>query len=151
MSLIGDLAKKAFGEMLGGEQKSDPAAPGGGTQAALAALLPAAAGLIQQMGGIDGLVAKFKAAGLGDLIAGWISTGPNPPATAEDVKAALGSQLNDIAQASGQDADGAANGLAALLPGLIDKLTPDGKAPQGDALSSGLQSLLSGGLGKILG
>jgi uncharacterized protein YidB (DUF937 family) len=34
---------------------------------------------------------------------------------------------------------------------LIDKLTPDGQAPKGDALTSGLQSLLGGGLGKILG
>jgi len=151
MSLIGDLAKKAFGEMLGEKQEPGVAAGAGGAQASLAALLPAVAGLIQQMGGLDGLVSKFKAAGLGDKIAGWISTGPNPPATAEDVKAALGSQLNDIAQASGQDADGAAGGLAALLPGLIDKLTPDGKAPTGDAFTSGLQSLLSGGLGKILG
>ena len=145
MSLIGDLAKKAFDGMFGGEKNP------GGAQASLAALLPAAAGLIQQVGGIEGLVAKFNAAGLGDKIAGWISTGPNPPASAADVKAALGSHLNEIAQATGQDAHGAASGLAALLPGLIDKLTPDGKAPTGDALSSGLQSLLSGGLGKILG
>ncbi|MCE9519178.1 MAG: YidB family protein [Verrucomicrobia bacterium] len=143
MSLIGDLAKKALGGLLGGEQ--------GGTQASLAAMLPAAAGLIQQVGGIDGLVAKFNAAGLGDKISGWISTGPNPPATAEDIKAALGSHLAEVAQATGQDAHGAANGLAALLPGLIDKLTPTGVAPKGDALSTGLQSLLSGGLGKIFG
>jgi uncharacterized protein YidB (DUF937 family) len=151
MSLIEDLAKKAFGGMLGGEKEPGVAAGSGRAQASLAALLPAAAGLIQQLGGIDGLVAKFKAAGLGDKIAAWISTGPNPPATVEDVKAALGSHLPDIAQATGQDAHGAASGLAALLPGLIDQLTPEGRAPTGDALSSGLQSLLSGGLGKILG
>lgn len=151
MSLIGDLAKKAFGEMLGGEQKQGVAEAAGGAEASLAALLPAVAGLIQQVGGIEGLASKFKAAGLGDKIAGWISTGPNPPATAEDVKAALGSHLDDIAKAAGQDASGAAGGLAALLPGLIDKLTPDGQAPTGDALTSGLQSLLGGGLGKILG
>lgn len=149
MSLIGDLAKKAFGEMLGAEPKEGVAADG--AQASLAALLPAVVALIQQVGGIDGLVSKFKAAGLGDMIAGWIGTGPNSPATAEDVKAALGSHLNEIAQATGQDASGAAGGLAALLPGLIDKLTPEGKAPSGDALTSGLQSLIGGGLGKILG
>lgn len=145
MSLIGDLAKKALGGMLGGGQGQS------GAQASLAALLPAAAGLIQQVGGIDGLVAKFKAAGLEDKIAGWISTGPNPPATAEDVKAALGPHLGEISQATGQDRDDAASGLAALLPGLIDKLTPNGEAPKGDALTSGLESLLSGGLGKTLG
>ncbi len=145
MSLIGDLAKKAFEGVLGGQQGQ------GGAEASLKSMLPAAASLIQQVGGIDGLIAKFNAAGLGDKISSWISTGPNPPATAADMKAALGSHLDEIAQATGQDAHGAASGLAALLPGLIDKLTPDGKAPTGDALSSGLQSLLSGGLGKILG
>ena len=145
MSLIGDLAKKAFDQISGGEKGQ------GGTHDALMALLPAAAGLIQQAGGIDGLVSRFKAAGLGDKIAGWISTGPNPPATADDIKAALGSHLDEIAKATGHDAHGVAGGLAALLPGLIDKLTPNGETPKGDALTSGLQSLLSGGLGKILG
>lgn len=124
---------------------------GGVGNDALSALLPAAASLIQQLGGIDGLVAKFKAAGLEDKIAGWISTGPNPPVTADEVKAALGSHLNEVAQATGQDTHGAASGLAALLPGLIDKLTPNGHAPQGAGLSSGLESLLQGGLSKILG
>ncbi len=38
------------------------------------------------------------------------------------------------AQATGQDAHGAASGLAALLPGLVDKLTPDGQIPQQDSL-----------------
>jgi uncharacterized protein YidB (DUF937 family) len=144
MSFLGDLAKKAFDGLASGK-------PGVGSQDSVSALLPSLAGLLNQVGGIDGLVAKFKAAGLGDKIAGWISTGPNPPTTPEEVKAALGPHLEEIAQATGQDVHSAASGLAALLPGLIDKLTPNGQAPDRDQLSNELHSLLRGGLGKILG
>jgi uncharacterized protein YidB (DUF937 family) len=144
MSLLGDLAKKAFDGMVSGNQ-------GAGGKDSLSALLPSVAALLNQVGGIDGLVAKFKAAGLEDKIAGWISTGPNPPTSADEVKAALGSHLDEIAKATGQDVHSAASGLAALLPGLIDKLTPNGQTPGSGQLSNDLQSLLKGGLGKILG
>ena len=38
------------------------------------------------------------------------------------------------------------SGLAGLLPQLIDKLSPDGKAPEGDALQAAMGML--GGLMK---
>jgi uncharacterized protein YidB (DUF937 family) len=145
MSLLGDLAKSALGNVLGGQQS------GAGGAAALAALLPAATGLIQKLGGIGGIQAKFQQAGLGDKIASWIGTGPNPPTTAEEVKKALGDHLSEIAQQTGQDPNATASGLAAILPGLIDHLTPNGQAPGGTALTQGIESLLKGGLGKIFG
>jgi uncharacterized protein YidB (DUF937 family) len=44
-------------------------------------LMDAVSGLLTQGGGIKGLMQKFGAHGLGDLVKGWVSTGPNPPAT----------------------------------------------------------------------
>src|SRR5689334_7316931 len=44
-------------------------------------LMSSVAGLLQGSGGIQGLMQKFNGAGLGDLVKGWVSTGPNPPAS----------------------------------------------------------------------
>lgn len=142
MSLLNDLANKALGSLLGKQKQ------GGDTTAAL---LPAMSGLLQKLGGIEGLTEKFQQAGLGDKISAWVTTGPNPPTDAAEVKAVLGTHLDEIAQQTGQDPDTAASGLSALLPNLIDKLTPDGQAPSGDGLQQGLDSLLKSGLGKLLG
>lgn len=143
MSILGELASKVLGGTPGSQQP--------GIDATQASLLPAMAGLIQQLGGIEGLAAKFQQAGLGGKIAQWISTGPNPPTNAEEVQAALGSHVDDIAQQTGQDTAAVASGLSALLPGLVDRLTPDGQAPSRDDLHQGLESLLKTGLGKLLG
>lgn len=94
---------------------------------------------------------KFKGAGLGDKMAGWVSTGPNPPATADDIRAALGGQVDQVAQQSGQSPDAVAGGLASILPGLIDKLTPQGSVPPAQEQQSGLESLLGGGASGLLG
>jgi uncharacterized protein YidB (DUF937 family) len=151
MSLLGDLAKNALGKVLGGGQQPQAAGHGGISPAALSALLPMLPALLKSAGGLDGILAKFKSAGLGDKAAAWVSNGPNPPATADDVRAALGSHIDDVAQQTGQDPDEAASGLASILPGLIDKLTPHGTVPPAEEQHAGLSSLLSGGAGGLLG
>ena len=152
MSLLGDLGKKVLGEITGGGQ---PSQQGGISASSLSSLLPLIPTLLQSIGGIEGLMSKFKSAGLGDKIAGWVSTGPNPPATADDIRAALGGHVDQVAQETGQAPDDVAGGLASLLPGLIDKLTPKGEVPPVEEQKSGLEGLLSGGaaglLGKLLG
>ena len=115
-------------------------------------LMSSVAGLLGQSGGIQGLLTKFSGHGLGDLVKGWISTGPNPPATAAQVEQVLGAdQLQQMAAQTGVAPDQIAGHVAQLLPQLVDKLTPDGQAPTGDALQKGLSGLLSGGLGKLFG
>ncbi len=115
-------------------------------------LLNSVAGLIQGGGGIQGLLTKFSGHGLGDLVKGWISTGPNPPATAQQVEKVFGpDQLSQLASQAGVPANEISGQLAQLLPQLVDKLTPDGKVPESNALQQGLSSLLSGGIGKLFG
>jgi uncharacterized protein YidB (DUF937 family) len=36
-----------------------------------------------QPGGLQGLVQSFHEKGMGGLVSGWVSTGPNPPASAD--------------------------------------------------------------------
>ncbi len=115
-------------------------------------LMSAVSGLLTKSGGIEGLLQQFSGHGLGDLVKGWISTGPNPPATAQNIEQVFGpEQLQHIAQQTGIDPSQVAGHIAQILPQLVDKLTPQGQPVGGGALQSGLASLLQGGLGKLFG
>jgi len=95
-----------------------------------------------QSGGISGLVEKFKNNGLGDVISSWISTGENQAVSGEQIEQTLGSdKIQAIAEKLGISGADASAGLAALLPQIIDKLTPDGTVPEGGLLDQGLDFL----------
>ena len=112
---------------------------------ALTGLLSTRDASIGGSGGLGGLVNAFQKKGLGDMISGWISTGPNPPVTAGQVTDALGQQtLDQFAAHAGVPASQAGSLLAGLLPAAIDHLTPDGKVPETNTLENSLTSLLSG-------
>lgn len=109
------------------------------------ALLEAIGGMLtQQPAGLAGLVAAFNEQGLGGAMASWISTGQNETISPTQLQSVLGSdQLSAIAAKLGFSTDEASGHLAALLPQVIDKLTPDGKLPDAGALA-GLLGLLQG-------
>ena len=88
-----------------------------------------------QPGGLPGLVQTFHDKGLGGIVNSWISTGQNLPISAEQIEGVLGSdQVKQIAAQVGVSPDVASSKLAELLPTMIDKLTPDGKLPEGGNL-----------------
>ena len=91
-----------------------------------------------QTGGLSGLVEQFTGKGMGGLVSSWIGTGENHPVSGEQMEQALGSEkIQEIARKLGVSGTEASGGLAALLPQIIDKLTPDGKVPESDMLSQG--------------
>jgi uncharacterized protein YidB (DUF937 family) len=93
-------------------------------------------------GGLLGLVNTLRQLGLDDVVSSWISTGENKPISSEQVQNALGEgQINQMAQNMGVSPQEVSTGLAGLLPQLIDKLTPDGKLPEGSVLDQGLELL----------
>ncbi len=95
-----------------------------------------------QIGGLSGLIEKFKTNGLGEIVSSWVSTGSNLPVSAEQISSALGADsIQDIAGKIGVSGDQVSSSLAGLLPQLIDQLTPDGKVPEGNALSANLTSI----------
>ncbi len=123
---IGGLIGKLFGE---GERNK---------------LFESIMGLINdpQTGGLSGLAQLFKDKGLGDVMSSWISTGENMPVSADQINQALGQeQIQQISKNAGLSQEEASKGLAGLLPEIIDKLTPDGKMPEGDMLAKGLDIL----------
>ncbi len=136
MSLLGNL----IGSALGGSNS------GGGQNMLMQAVL----GMINQHGGLGVLQQQFQGNNLGHIFSSWVSTGQNQPVSPEQITQALGhDQVSQLAQQAGVSHSEAASGLAQLLPSIIDKLTPHGTAPTGNALEQGLSGLLSGGLGNL--
>ncbi len=111
-------------------------------------LLGSVSQLINQQGGLSGLVEKFQQGGLGDVVASWVGTGANQPISADQLQQVLGSgPLADIAGKLGVSPDEVGGHLAQLLPQVVDKLTPNGSIEQGGLLDQGLNVLKSGLLG----
>ncbi len=118
--------------------------PGGSPQSGGGGLVQLALQLVQQSGGLTGVLEKFKAAGLGAQADSWVSTGKNLPVSSEQISQVLGGQgLSDLAGKLGVGQGDALSGLASMLPQLIDKLTPQGQVPSdhADLVSQGLAML----------
>ena len=93
-------------------------------------------------GGLAGLLQKFQEHGLGDVADSWVSTGKNLPISGDQVQEALGSgALGDIASKLGLSTGDVSSQLADLLPGVVDKLTPNGQLPDTGSLGDLLGSL----------
>ncbi len=135
MSLFDDIAGKLTGGAGGG---------GGGLVPAVMEMLSS------RQGGLAGLAGAFQEKGLGDIVSSWIGTGQNMPVSADQIQQVLGNeQIQAFAQKAGIPAETAGPQLAELLPGIVDKLTPDGHIPEGGGLMSAgagfLRNLMSGG------
>ena len=105
-------------------------------------LMNTATSLLEQNGGVSGLVEKFQHGGLGEIINSWVGTGSNLTISPEQIQSVLGdSQLAGFAAQLGIDSNQIAEQLANHLPSLIDSLTPDGQIASGDAASNPLDSL----------
>ncbi|CAN7207290.1 YidB family protein [Pseudoduganella sp. LjRoot289] len=136
MGLLDQLAGQVLGSL--GAQKQDPVPQGD--------LVNSVIGLIDQAGGLPGLLQKLRDSGLADQVASWVGTGDNEPVSGDQIKEALGEgQLAQIAQQAGLPPEHASTGLAQLLPQIIDHLTPHGAVPQEDLLAQGI-GLLKGKL-----
>jgi len=96
-----------------------------------------------ETGGLSGLVSRFEKGGLGDIVSSWVGTGENAPITGDQIADVLGlDKIKEIAGKLGISDGQVSNGLASLLPQVVDRLTPDGKVPEGGMLESGLNALI---------
>ncbi|SON54164.1 hypothetical protein HDIA_0623 [Hartmannibacter diazotrophicus] len=83
--------------------------------------------VLQNSGGLNGIIAQLNQAGLGEQVASWIGTGGNMPVSADQIQAALSSdQLKGLAGAFGVDLSQLPQLLAEHLPKAIDEASPDG-------------------------
>jgi uncharacterized protein YidB (DUF937 family) len=98
----------------------------GGSSGAMGAL----GGLVEQAGGVQGVLTKLQESGLGDKVDSWIGTGDNKAISAQEVEQALGpDQVRQAAEKAGVSEQEAAEGIAGALPDLVNRVSPDGKLP----------------------
>lgn len=98
-----------------------------------------------QHGGLSGLVEKFQQAGLGEVVGSWIGTGQNQAISGDQLTSVLGSgPLAGLAEKLGMSPEDAASQISTVLPGLVDKLTPNGELPQGGVVTGDLMGMLGG-------
>jgi uncharacterized protein YidB (DUF937 family) len=130
MGLLDSLISGALGQMLGGGQARN-------------GLIEMVLGMIQnQPGGLQGLINQFAKAGLGQQAQSWVSTGANMPISAEDLMKVLGQgQLQSMGSQFGLNPQQTAGGLSAILPEIINQLTPQGQVTQGNEFDSLLGAL----------
>ena len=125
---------------------------GGGNGAQGGDIMQMVMGLLQQNGGLAGLVEMFNKSGLSQQAASWVGSGENLPISADQISSALGSgQLADLASKFGIDPQQLSGSLAQYLPDVVNQLTPQGRLPDNasdtDALGQGLNALA----GKLFG
>jgi uncharacterized protein YidB (DUF937 family) len=97
--------------------------------------------LLQQSGGLSGLLDKFHAQGLGEAAQSWVGTGANQPVSGEQVSQALGADtLQNLVAQFGGNSPQLAQLVAQVLPLVVDKLTPHGNVPADNGM---------GGLGNL--
>lgn len=143
-SLVGAAANAAFGDRSNPSQAQGQGGLGGIDPQILMGIVGM---LMNQGGGLSGILAKLQQGGLGDAAASWVGTGANQPVSADALGSALGPDLMGmIAGQLGGNHQQAAGTMADLLPGLIDQLTPQGQMPADNGLG-GLGALLGGGQG----
>lgn len=167
------LLDSVLGAVMNGQQQQPDtqAAPGGGGLGGLGGLgaLGGLGGLISMVasnpqllqaitgmlgndgtqGGLGGLMAKFQNAGMGDVADSWVSNGQNKPISGDQLTNVLGDDaMGGFAEKAGMSQSDAADRLSNILPGLIDKLTPNGNAPAGGLGNSGDLMDMLGGLFK---
>ena len=111
----------------------------GGEQSGMAQI---AMDMFNQHGGLSGMIEKFKEGGLGEQAASWVGKGENLPISAEQISSVLGSgAIAEMAAKFGLTPEMLSNQIAQHLPGMVDKMTPNGE------VSADSSNLLSSVLG----
>lgn len=136
MGLMDSLLGAAAQAASGGMQNTSGQAGGQGMDA-----MGMVGELLQQSGGLSGILEKFQGQGMGEAAQSWVGTGANMPLSANQVTQALGPDtLQQMAAKFGGNSPQIAQLVAQFLPMLIDQLTPQGQVPADNG---------AGGLGNL--
>ncbi len=115
MGLLDGLLENVLG--IGAQQSQGP-------------MLQVALQVLEQNGGLPGIISKFEHGGMADHVGSWVGTGANMPISGAQLQEILGSgSIGEIGQRLGLSHADASSGLAQVLPQVVDKLTPQGQVP----------------------
>ena len=126
------------GGMFGGDSDSGGGGGSGGLGGGLGGL-----GSILGGAGLGGLLDQFRQRGLSNQADSWVGTSANQSLAPEDVQGVFGADdISRIAQEAGLNDIETREGLAQLLPDVVDRLTPNGQVPSDDDLNGSLDDFL---------
>jgi len=88
-------------------------------------------------GGLGGLLERLAKNGQGDVADSWVKTDkPNAPIAPQDLGNAIGDRmLSELSRRTGIPQDQLLEQLSKALPGIVDKLTPEGQVPTSDSVA----------------
>ena len=152
MGLLDGILGNVVGSMRGGnKQAQDPLGSilsglGGGKAGAGGSnpLLQIVLSLLQQNGGLEEVLGKFRQGGLGAQADSWVSTGPNMGISPTQLEQIFGSStLDGIASQLGVSQEQAGSTMSQVLPELVNQLTPQGQVTpeSNDSIAEGLEAL----------
>jgi uncharacterized protein YidB (DUF937 family) len=88
------------------------------------------------VGGLAGMLQRFQQSGHGDVINSWVGAGQNQPIAPDQLHQALGPDaVNNLTRLTGLPQDQLLSELSRVLPGVVDKLTPQGRMPDQTEMS----------------
>lgn len=137
MGLLDGMLGNVLGGMMGGGQGARGHSP----------LLAIVLQMLQQNGGLQGMLGKMQQAGFGEQAQSWVGTGQNMPISPDALAQIFGQgQLGRIAEQFGMPQQEITGGLAQMLPDVVDQMTPQGQIPDdGDDLVAQALALLQKG------
>jgi uncharacterized protein YidB (DUF937 family) len=120
--MIALLGLLASGALFKGSSPQSPAAK--------PAQAPSDEGAGGLLAGLGGLLERFQQNGHGNVSNSWVGHGQNEPVQPGQVGTVLGPNIiKTLAQSSGLSEQELTKQLSQILPGLVDKLTPNGRLP----------------------
>lgn len=143
------LLNSVLGGLLGGNSQSSPMGGilgsllGGGQQGGgIGGMLGGLMGGGQQqpqggMGGLGDLIGRFQQAGMGGVANSWVGPGENQQVSPQQVEQVFGpQQIDQWSQQSNMPRGDLLSQLSQYLPQAVDKMTPDGRLPEGQGGSA---------------
>lgn len=95
-------------------------------------------------GGLGDLLNKLGAGGNQKTVDSWIRPGENDPIAPGQLQDSLGSQtISDLARKAGVSESELLEQLSKVLPGVVDKLTPQGQIPSQHQVDSFFRQAVS--------
>jgi uncharacterized protein YidB (DUF937 family) len=83
-------------------------------------------------GGLGELLEQFRGAGFGDQAESWVRSGPNMPISPDDLGSVLGGDVvGGLSRHTGMPQGELLDQLSRMLPQAVDRVTPDGRVPDG--------------------
>ncbi len=148
--MLGQVLGSVLGGGMGGALGNNMGSSGvsrsgfGGKGMLMAALLPVVLMFIQRNGGLSGALDKIRNMGFGQQANSWMSTDQNDFIDAGNIAQLFDQQdIDQVAQQTGADTHEIQQGLAELLPQVMDNLTPNGNLDTDGEANNEINEILS--------